>query len=137
MTKKELKQIYYINREIILWKRELERVKSESEVKGQQLTGMPRGGNISDTTGERASRVIDIELIILGKLAEIQIQRKAIMEYINSIDDSFTRQLIYYRHVLLMDWEEIANTFNGTCSSASLRKAHSRWMRGMENADEQ
>lgn len=136
MTKKELKQIYYINREIILWKRELERVKSESEVKGQEITGMPRGGGISDTTGERASRVIDIELIILGKLTEIQIQRKAILEYIESIEDSFTRQLIYYRHVLLMDWEEIANTFGGTCNSASLRQAHSRWMKGMEEVDE-
>lgn len=136
MTKKELRQIYYINREILMWKRELERVKSEYEGKGQEITGMPRGGGISDTTGERASRVIDIELIILGKLTEIQIQRKAILEYIESIDDSFTRQLIYYRHVLLMDWEEIANTLGGACNSASLRQAHSRWMKGMEEVDE-
>ena len=136
MTKKELKQIYYINREIILWKRELERVKSEYEVKGQQLTGMPRGGNISDATGERAAREIDIELIILGKLKEIQVQRRMIMDYIDSIEDSFIRQLIYCRHVLLMRWEDIADAMGDKCNGASLRRAHSRWMKGLEDTDE-
>lgn len=135
MTKKELKQIYYINREIILWKRELERVRSESEVKGQEITGMPRGGNISDTTGERAAREIDIELIILGKLKEIQVQRRMIMGYMDSIEDSFIRQLVYYRHVLLMKWEEIAEAMGGECNSRSLKMAHSRWLNKMEDED--
>ena len=137
MTRKELSQIYYINQEIKMWEKELERVREESEIKGQEITDMPRGGGIADKTGERAARKIDIEMVIIGKLKEIQIQRGNIMKFINSVESSYIRQIIYYRHILLMKWEDIAGAMGGECNERSLKKMHSRWLKKMEEENDQ
>ena len=109
VTKEELKQIYYINKEIIMWKKELERLECKSLVKGQELSDMPRGSGISDKTADMAIEKAEIKIIINGKLAEIQVQRKRIMNYINSIDDSLLRQIMFLRNVSCMSWNQIAN----------------------------
>ena len=109
MTKEELKQIYYLNKEVKMWQKELERLQCMSLIKGQQITGMPHVPGVSDKVGDLATTMADIETIIRGKLAEIQMQRKRIIEYINSIDDSLLRQIIFLRNVSCMSWNQIAN----------------------------
>lgn len=109
MTKEELKQIYYLNKEVKMWQKELERLQCMSLIKGQQITGMPHVPGVSDKVGDLAATMADIEVIIRGKLAEIQMQRKRIIEYINSIDDSLLRQIIFLRNVSCMSWNQIAN----------------------------
>jgi len=109
LTKEELKQIYYLNKEVKMWQKELERLQCMSLIKGQQITGMPHVPGVSDKVGDLATTMADIETIIRGKLAEIQMQRKRIIEYINSIDDSLLRQIIFLRNVSCMSWNQIAN----------------------------
>jgi hypothetical protein len=109
LTKEELKQIYYLNKEVKMWQKELEKLQCRSLVKGQEITGMPFGTGTSDKVGNMATEMADIEAIIRGKLAEIQIQRKKIIEYINSIDDSLLRQIMFLRNVSCMSWNQIAN----------------------------
>ncbi len=109
MTREELKQIYYLNKEVKMWQKELERLQYMSLIKGQQITGMPHVPGVSDKVGDLAATMADIETIIRGKLAEIQMQRKRIIEYINSIDDSLLRQIIFLRNVSCMSWNQIAN----------------------------
>ena len=99
MSKEELSQIYYLNREIKIWQQELERLECQSLLKGQQLSGMPSGNSTSDKTGDLAIKKTDIQLVIEGKLKEIQLQREKIIKYIDSIQDSLMRQIIYYRNV--------------------------------------
>ena len=109
MTREELKQIYYLNKEVKMWQKELERLQYMSLIKGQQITGMPHVPGVSDKVGDLAATMADIETIIRGKLAEIQMQRKRIIEYINSIDDSLLRQIMFLRNVSCMSWNQIAN----------------------------
>ena len=114
MTKEELKQIYYINGEIKMWQRELERLQCKSLVKGQEITDMPRGSGISDKVADLAIERTEVEVIINGKLAEIQVQRKKIMDYINSIDDSLLRQIMFFRNVSCMSWNQVARELGKT-----------------------
>lgn len=114
MTKEELKQIYYLNHEVKMWQRELERLQCKSLVKGQEITGMPFLTGTSDKVGDMASTMVDIERIIQGKLAEIQVQRRKILEYIDSIDDSFLRQITFLRNVSCMSWGQIATELDST-----------------------
>jgi hypothetical protein len=109
LTKEELKQIYYLNKEVKMWQKELERLQCMSLIKGQQITGMPHVPGVSDKVGDLAATMADIETIIRGKLAEIQMQKKRIIEYINSIDDSLLRQIMFLRNVSCMSWNQIAN----------------------------
>ena len=121
MTKEELKQIYYLNQEIKMWQRELERLQCKSLIKGQEITGMPFITGTSDKVGDLVTTMADIEAIILGKLAEIQMQRKRIIEYIDSIDDSLLRQIMFLRNVSCMSWEQVATELNTTVDSVKLK----------------
>ena len=68
VTKEELKQIYYINKEIKMWQKELDRLECKSLVKGQEITDMPFGSGTSDKVADLAIEKADIRLIIEGKL---------------------------------------------------------------------
>ena len=114
MTKEELKQIYYINKEIKMWQRELDRLQCKSLAGGTSIDGMPRGNGTSDKVADMAIERTEIEEIINGKLAEIQVQRKRIMNYINNIDDSLLRQIMFLRNVSCMNWNQVAKELNST-----------------------
>ncbi|HHX60653.1 MAG TPA: hypothetical protein GX707_08060 [Epulopiscium sp.] len=118
MTKKELKQIYYINKEILMWKKELEKLECRSLIKSPTLSLAPGGGG--KTFEDASVKKIEIELIINGKLAEIQIQRKKILEYIEDIDDSLLRQIMFFRNVSCMSWGEVAMELEKTESCVKM-----------------
>jgi hypothetical protein len=129
LTKEELKQIYYLNKEIKMWQKELERLQCKSLIKGQEITGMPFVTGTSDKVGDMATTMADIEAIIRGKLAEIQLQRKKIIEYIESIGDSMMRQIIFLRNVSCMSWPQIANELGGNNTEDSVRKMYDRYIK--------
>ncbi len=126
MTKEELKQIYYLNKEIKMWQRELDRLQCQSLVKSPQITGMPFGGGISDKVANIAIEIAEIEAIIKGKLAEIQLQRKKIIEYINSIDDSIARQVIFLRCVSNLSFYDIAKEIGDGYTYDAVRQIYYR-----------
>ena len=128
MTKEELSQIYYLNREIKMWQKELERLECQSLLKGQQLSGMPGGRGSSDRVGDLAVKKTDIQLIIEGKLKEIQLQRERIIEYINSIEDSLMRQIVFYRNVSCMNWRQVAAEVGGNNTEDGIRKLYDRFL---------
>ena len=114
MTREELKQIYYINKEIKMWQRELDRLQCKSLIGSQQIDDMPRGSGTSDKVADLAIERTEVSDIITGKLAEIQVQRKRIMSYISNIDDSLLRQIVFLRNVSCMNWNQVARELNST-----------------------
>ena len=130
MTKEELSQVFYLTKEIKMWQAELNRLECQSLIKGQEITGMPFSNTnvTSDKTGELATKKQDIRIIIEGKVKERELQRDKIIMYINNIDDSFMRQVIYYRHVSCLSWGKVAEEIGGGNTTDSVRKAHDRFM---------
>ena len=120
MTREELKQIYYLNKEIKMWQRELDRLQCKSLIGGQSLDGMPKGSGMSDKVADLAIEKEEIREIINGKLAEIQVQRKRIMNYINGIEDSLLRQIMFLRNVSCMNWKQVARELNITEGCAKM-----------------
>ena len=121
MTKEELKQIYYLNKEIKMWQRELDAIECKSLIKGQVLTGMPFGSGVSDPTFNIVAEREKYRKIIEGKLAEVQVLRRKIIEYIDSIDDSLLRQIMFLRNVSCMTWGQVATELNTTVDSVKLK----------------
>ena len=126
MTREELKQIYYLNKEIKMWQRELDAIECKSLIKGQVLTGMPFGSGISDPTFNIVAEREKYRKIIEGKLAEVQVLRRKIIEYIDSIDDSLLRQIIFFRNVSCMSWNQVANEIGGNNTENSVRMMYNR-----------
>lgn len=125
MTRNEVNQVYYLNREIEMWQRVLGEMR-ESGPQSPKLDGMPRGRIITDPTGDAASVRADIERVIENLLYSIQIQRKRIYEYIGEIDDSLMRQIIMYRCMSLCSWEETATYVGGGNTADSVRMKFNR-----------
>jgi len=128
MTREELKQIYYINKEIKMWQRELDRLQCKSLIGRQNLDGLPKGNGTSDKVADDVISRVEIEEIINGKLAEIQVQRKRIMNYINSQEDSLLRQIMFLRNVSCMNWNQVARELNST--ENCVKQIYSRHFRG-------
>lgn len=128
MTKKELKQIYYLNREITMWQNELDKLRCKCLVKSPIISDMPRGGKSIDLA-DYVAEMADYEAIIKGLLAKVQVQRKRIMDYIEEIDDSLMRQIVYLRNVCLMGWEEVAKTIGGGNSGEYIRVKYYRYFK--------
>lgn len=129
VTKEELSQIYYLNKELRMWQKELESLECQSLLRGQQLTGMPFVSGTSDKTGDIATTIADIKNIIIGKQAEIQIQKKKIMTYIEQIEDSYMRQIIFYRCVSCMSWNSVAQEIGGNNTEDSVKQAFHRFFK--------
>lgn len=130
MDKQKLNQIYYISKEIKMWEDALRRLHGNSLVPSSEITGMPFAppGNNSDKVGNLAANLVDIK----AKIEELQ--RKRLNEYndmiiyINSIEDSSIRQIVYYRHFACMNWTQVARKIGGNNTPDSVRKAHDRFL---------
>lgn len=109
MTANELESIYRINREIEMWEQELSEIRAQVAAQTKKITGMPfhNTNDISDPTAEMAMKMADIEMIILGRKKELVIEKGKIIRFIFSIEDSFVRQLVKYRCVDCLRWEQI------------------------------
>lgn len=129
MTKKELSQIYYLNNEIDMWRKELNRLETMSLIPSQEITGMPFvPGGKSDKTGNLASKKADIKTTIEELNAQIIEEQVKILGYIKTIDDSLMRQIIYHRCVLCMKWGQVARHIPGDNSPDGLRKMLDRFL---------
>lgn len=107
MTEKELNQLHWINKEISVLKQQMEELKSRSYAKGQEITGMPSGGKISDKVADRAIAIREIEELYEIKLKELYLVRGRIERYIDTIKDGRERLIIRLRCINNMEWEEI------------------------------
>ena len=126
-TKRELNQVYYINREIDNLQRLIDR-QADADVKSPVPDGMPHSvTNVPGKPTEAAAL----------KLAELQEQlemlqdrcretKRDIMAYVMSMDDSFMRQIVILRCVELMSWKDVASYIGGNNSAESCRVAFYR-----------
>lgn len=132
MTRDELEQIYYLNRELRVLERELERICGQSLIQSPQSFAS-HGSGVSDKVGRLAQKRVDTEQLIRDKKAEIQQQRDKALEYIYNIPDSLTRQVVYYRCVSLMSWKRVAYEVGGKNTEESVRKVYTRFFDKQEN----
>lgn len=135
MTREELEQIYYLNREQKVLERELERLRGRSLIQSP-LPNASHGSGFSDKVGRLAEQCVDLEQLIREKKAEIQHQRDKAVEYIYSIPDSLTRQVVYYRCVSLFSWKRVAYEVGGNNTEESVKKVYYRFFKKQKSCPE-
>ena len=130
MDKKDLKQIFYLNKELKMWQDELQRLRDQMEGRGKWIDGMPRGTSVGDPVGNLATEIANCRMMISCKEFEIQIQRNRVIKYIDNIDDSILRQIVFYRCISCMGWGEVATSIGGRTTAASARMMFNRHLDG-------
>lgn len=128
MTIKELSQLYHLNREIEQEKsrlRELEAAATDTSVK---ISGLPHVGGLSDKTAI-AAQIADSKAIIEAKIALSVVEYNRLNRYINSVEDSLTRQILSLRFVNGLSWNQVAMSVGGGNTEDSVKKICYRFVK--------
>jgi DNA-directed RNA polymerase specialized sigma24 family protein len=110
MTKERLRRYREIKGEARQIREKLEEVESRLySPKGQLLTGMPSapapgGGTITEVLIDRHAQLVQMYQEQLSRLNEEQLAVEAAIE---SLEDSTARQLLRYRYIDGLKWEEV------------------------------
>ncbi len=128
MTRKELSQLYWLNREIEMDQRRLRDLEAKTLPRTQTATSATRSSGMTDRVGNCAVEIADLRDIIATKRQKCLQERIRLERYIAGIKDSFLRQIFTYRFVHGMSWRQVADHVGGRNTADSVRKAVRRFL---------
>ena len=135
MTREEVSQIYYLDREIRKLQRKLEELRCSS-LQSPKLDGMPRApGRAGSPTERQGIAEADLQRQIEQLLDAVKQKQREIFEYIGSVEDSLIRMIIVFRCVDLCTWEQVANNIGGPMTAEAARKAFARHFEAEEGRE--
>ena len=121
MTKNELMQIYYLNREIMNDTEEL----VELKIKSRECFD---NEDYLEIIKEREKEIV-------AKIRRCTKIKDKVTKFINSIEDSLTRQIFYYRFVKSMSWKRVAYMTGGCNTEESVRKIAERYLKSQQGCE--
>ena len=117
MTKEKLRQLYYLNREIINDTEELVELKIKAR----------KGKN-----SEKEKLIEEQERRLVEKIRRCRGLKKEINEFIDEIEDSLMRQIMYYRYAKGMSWRKVAFMVGGSNTEDGVRMLAHRYLKKFE-----
>ena len=130
MTIRDLKRVYYIDKEIKSLSKTLEEINSSSYVKAKSYPDTVTVSNYNrySKVESRAVAIEKIKTTIEDKIVELQETYDTILQWIYSIDDSLVRLILKLRYLDLYTWNQVANAVGGGNSEYSVKKMASRYL---------
>ncbi len=128
MTKKELSQLYWLNREIEEEKRKLAELTAAASGGVQNITGLPHVGG-GDKTGNLAILIAEQRDLIELKVKQSVIEYNRLNRYIASVEDAQMRMILSLRYVNGLSWQQVANSIGGKNTADGVRKSHDRFLK--------
>lgn len=130
MTKGELSQLHYLNREIEQDKRRLQELEAAATSISAKITGLPHVVGIANKPA-LAAEIGDARNIIAAKLQQVLAQYNRLNRYISTVGDSQMRQILTLRYVSGLSWQQLAFSM-GESDESLLRKKHDRFLKVSE-----
>lgn len=109
ITIEELRQIYYINKEIESLYKEIAELRQQSFIKPVTASDMPRGSEPKDMLMEYTNEVLEIENLIQYSLLRLQRERKKAERFLAEVEDPEMRLIIRLRCINNMSWYQIGD----------------------------
>lgn len=129
MTKRELSQYYYLQREIERQQDKIREYEATAQAQSPALSGMPgRAGAISDKVGRYGAEIADLQALVELNTRKCWFLLAQIHRYINDIPDSLTRQIFRLRYAECKTWQQVANEVGGGNTSSAVRMIHDRYL---------
>ena len=126
MTKKELAQLYFLNKEIEQDEELIRRIESAATSTTSKIDGLPHMNAISDKTA-LAGNIADLKESIDRKRIQTLHEYNKILGFINTIDDSLIRQIIKFRCMYGLSWTAVAMRIGGNNTAKSVSQAYYRY----------
>jgi len=112
MTEEELKQLYWLKKEIKQIDNELQKLENMSLTKSHILTGLPFGNDKSDIVANYSCDIVDLETKLKEKKQKCIDNVAKVEDFIDNIEDSQIRQIFRFRHINGLSWDDIASEMN-------------------------
>lgn len=128
MTLERLNNYRHLQKEIDELRRRIQVLKDEAESISVNLSGMPKG-NSEDKLGRMVSEYLDLQAELENILAERIAEQKKIMFYINTIQDTRTRLIFYFRFVEGLKWESVAMNISSVETEGNCKMTVARYVK--------
>ena len=121
MNKKELSQLYSLNKEIEQEKKRLAELEAAAAGVSVNIKGLPHIGMAADKTAI-AAEIADCKAVIEAKVQACIAEYNRINRYIASIDNSSMRQVLTLRFVDGLSWNQVACGIGGEIQQTAFEK---------------
>ena len=129
MTKSELSQYYYLQREIERQQEKIREYEAMAQAQSPSIPGMPgRAGEVSDKVGRCGAEIADLQALMEINIRKSWYLLAQLHRYINSIPDSLTRQIFRLRYAERKTWQQVANEVGGGNTADGGRMMHDRYL---------
>lgn len=128
MTKQELSQLYWLNREIAVHRDRLAELEAAATCSTARITGLPHVSRVSDKTA-LAAEIADLRALVQAMADRAVTEYGRLTRYIAQVDDSLVRQILTLRYIQGMPWFKVAQKIGGGNTEDSVRMAHNRYLR--------
>ena len=128
MNKKELSQLYYLNREIEEQQRRLEELECLATSCTSHITGMPRTPGVVDKLAKYVAEIVDLRGLIDLNIKKCFYELNRLNRYISSVEDSQIRMILSLRYINGMTWQQIALSI-GEFDEQYPRRKHNAFLR--------
>lgn len=113
-TRKDFKQLFYIDREIEAYREEMKHLESKGAKSTQVLSDMPRGSGISRKVEDAALDAVEVDEVIAYAIKKREREKAKIMRLIDEVEESEMRLILFCRYVQCMSWRDVAKAVNST-----------------------
>ena len=128
MNKRELSQLYYLNREIEEQQRRLQELEALATSCTSHITGMPKAQGVVDRLAGYVAEIADLRSLIDLNIKKCFFELNRLNRYINTIDDSQMRLILSLRYINGLSWQQIAFSI-GEYDEQYPRRKHNAFLR--------
>lgn len=127
MTRNELSQLYYLEREIRQQKEQLAELEAEARSMTAKLNGMPRSGE-RERFQRLLAEIADMKTLINLNIEKRIVEKSRLMRAISDVEDSLLRQILTCRYLYGMSWDKVASRIGGKNTGDSVKKMCYRFL---------
>lgn len=128
MNKRELSQLYYLNREIEEQQRRLQELEALATSCTSHITGMPKTQGVVDRLAGYVAEIADLRSLIDLNIKKCFFELNRLNRYISSVDDAQMRLILSLRYINGLSWVQVAVSIGGGNTADGVRKAHDRFL---------
>ena len=128
MTKKDLSQLYHLNREIEEQQRRLNELEALATSCTSQITGLPKALGLSDKLAKYVVEIADLKALLDLNLKKCFYELNKLNRYIASVEDSQMRMILAFRYVNGLTWQQVAYSI-GHYDESFVRRKHDNFLK--------
>ncbi len=135
MKKSELNKIYYLSKELLMWKRRLEELEADIPPNSKPNDGMPHSqtNSVSSPTELKAIKLAELTEKIKEQIVLIETAKIEMESLILQMEDPILKQAIEYHCINLMSWKDTAAHIGGSQTPEGLRTMYCRFFKTLED----